>query len=147
MRKEIAKALYDFLRTVTWGEESRGFLYTSERLQAPEQCAIQPAFFCTQGGERFHKANGAMLPIRDLEHAIYIYWNTGKDPANPRPGDEGDMILDEIDARLSAFDHPDQRQTLGGMVHNARIDGDIIKIPGDLDGQGMLIVPIWTMVP
>jgi len=34
------------------------------------------------------------------------------------------------------------RQTLGGMVSHCRIDGQVMKDPGDLDGDALLWVPL-----
>lgn len=34
------------------------------------------------------------------------------------------------------------RQTLGGLVQWARIQGSVTRVPGDIDGDGMAIVPI-----
>lgn len=42
---------------------------------------------------------------------------------------------------------PDPRNTLGGFVYHAWIDGNIFKDPGDLDRQAMMVVPIKMLVP
>jgi hypothetical protein len=39
------------------------------------------------------------------------------------------------------------RNTLGGTVYNCRIDGKILKDPGDLDGDALLIVPVKLVLP
>jgi hypothetical protein len=38
-------------------------------------------------------------------------------------------------------------QTLGGLVHHCFIDGEILKVPGDDDGQGMAVIRITILVP
>lgn len=40
-----------------------------------------------------------------------------------------------------------KRNTLDGLVHHLYIGGKIFKDPGDIDGQGMLVVPIKILVP
>lgn len=39
------------------------------------------------------------------------------------------------------------RTTLGGLVQHARIEGPVFKDPGDLDGDGILIVPVKILLP
>jgi len=39
------------------------------------------------------------------------------------------------------------RQTLGGLVAHAWIVGQTFKDPGDIDGDGMLIIPVSILVP
>ncbi len=43
--------------------------------------------------------------------------------------------------------YPDRRNTLGGLVYHCFISGRIFKDPGDIDGQGMMVVPIKLLVP
>ena len=37
---------------------------------------------------------------------------------------------------------PATGQTLGGLVSHCRVDGAVLKDPGDLDGDGLLWVPL-----
>jgi len=39
------------------------------------------------------------------------------------------------------------RQTLGGLVSNCYIDGKIMKDPGDLDGDGIAVIPVKILAP
>jgi hypothetical protein len=41
----------------------------------------------------------------------------------------------------------DKRNTLGGLVHHCFISGRIFKDPGDIDDQGMIVIPIKVLVP
>jgi hypothetical protein len=50
----------------------------------------------------------------------------------PQPGDPG---------------FPDKRNTLNGLVHHCFISGRIFKDPGDIDDQGMIVIPIKLLVP
>jgi len=49
-------------------------------------------------------------------------------------------ILDALEAALNPANGA--RQTLGGLVSHCRIEGAVLKDPGDLDGDGLLWVPI-----
>lgn len=148
MRTEIGQRLMDMLSKVTWGDgQPRGFVYTSERLQDWDQAPAQPALYVTEGDENYKQPGGVMPPIRDIEFRVVVYHDVGKDTSHPRPATENDMILEAFEKVMLNFDTPDQRQTLGGLVHHARIEGTIMKDSGDLDGQAMLLVPIWVMIP
>jgi hypothetical protein len=43
--------------------------------------------------------------------------------------------------------YPDKRNTLNGLVHHCFISGRIFKDPGDIDDQGMIVIPIKLLVP
>lgn len=146
MREEIGGALIDYLGTVTWGEPRRGFVYRSERLQHPEDAPGQPALYTRQGDERYSQRRG-LPPIRDLEFYLVVYQDVGRDPSHPRPASENDMILEAIEEALRSNLTPDERQTLGGLVNHARIEGTILKDSGDLGGQGVMMIPILVTVP
>ena len=80
-----------------------------------------------------------------LSASWLIYHDAGKDP-EATPATQSNLILDAIQALFPA-DDPDNVQTLGGLVHYARISGKVFKDPGDLDGQALIIVPISILVP
>jgi hypothetical protein len=58
-------------------------------------------------------------------------------------------VMDAFDAAfsLSAGDIILGRNTLGGAVYNCRVDGKVLKDPGDLDGDALLIVPVKLVLP
>ncbi len=146
MRREIGAALTAILDGVSWGSPSRGFQYSSERLQLWEDAPAQPAIYVTVGDER-HVPRSNMPPVRDLEFRVIVYQRTGTNTEDPRPADENDLIMDALDARIREWDTPDERQTLGGLCHHARIEGTVLKDSGDLDGQGMIAFSVWVLVP
>jgi len=37
--------------------------------------------------------------------------------------------------------------SLGGMVDHCWVEGETLKDPGDLDGQGLIIVPLNILLP
>lgn len=145
MRREVAQALMGLLSGVSWGESLHGFVYTSFRLQLWEDAPGQPALYVCAGDERWTQVSGRP-PLRDLEFRAVVYQDVGRDTSHPRPADENDDIMGAFEGVLLP-DSPEGRMTLGGLVHHARIDGTVIKDSGDLDGQAMMVVPIWVMVP
>ena len=71
---------------------------------------------------------------------LFVYTASGKDP-DCVPARDLDIALDAIAACL-APGPAEMRQTLGGLVSHCRIEGRIVKDPGDLDGQGLALVPV-----
>lgn len=41
----------------------------------------------------------------------------------------------------------DRRNTLNGLVYHCYIGGRTVRDPGDIDGQGLIIIPIKLLVP
>jgi alpha-D-ribose 1-methylphosphonate 5-triphosphate synthase subunit PhnH len=64
------------------------------------------------------------------------------------PVQDLDNVLDALDVALrpSGTDQATGRQTLGGLVYNARIEGEVVKASGDLDGISALICPVEVTV-
>lgn len=65
------------------------------------------------------------------------------------PVQDIDNALDAFDAVFAPSTGQDKmvgRQTLGGLVYDARIKGKVIKASGDLDGTSALIVPFEITV-
>lgn len=79
-----------------------------------------------------------------------VYHVTGKQP-KAVPTCRNNLILDALQNALAPKvtdpGYPDERNTLGGLVYHCYIEGEIFKDPGDIDNQGMLIVPIKILVP
>jgi hypothetical protein len=122
------------------------FAATGRRLKIWTEVAIQPACFLYEHGEmRTHQSSN--LPKDGLNVDIYVYVKTG-DP-NAVPATLLDNALDAIDAALAptGADKIRNRQTLGGLVEHCFVDGRVVKDPGDLDGQGVAVVPIVILVP
>ena len=109
--------------------------------------AMRPACFLFEGGaETYADAAGATVK-RSLQVRLFIYVDA-HDPAAIGAA-QLNAIMDALDAALapSGTDVPCGRTTLGGAVHRASIDGKPLKDPGDLDGDGLLVVPITLVLP
>ena len=108
--------------------------------------AMRPACFLFEGGaETYEHADGT--PKRSLGLRLFIYVDAHD------PGAIGaarlNAIMDALDAALAPVgaDLPLGRTTLGGTAYRASIDGKPLKDPGDLDGDGLLVVPITIVLP
>lgn len=107
----------------------------------------RPACFIFSGGSEMHSYEGQNVnPKRVMMVRLFIYTNA-KDPT-VIGADQLDDISDGLDAAFAAARDPlTGRATLGGLCHQCRIDGDVLREPGDLDGDGMLIVPVRIVLP
>lgn len=111
--------------------------------------AQQPA--CFQAEWATNETQTTNLPYKTTLDANWIiYQNINKDP-NALGATENNLILGGVRAALAPTpDDPgflDRRNTLGGLVHHCFISGRIFKDPGDIDSQGMMVVPIKLLVP
>jgi hypothetical protein len=117
------------------------------KLWSDVSTASRPACFLFEGSQETYTWTESALPKRIIEVRLFIYLNA-KDPSIVG----ATLVNDVMDALDSAFvisggDVILGRNTLGGMVYNCRIDGKILKDPGDLDGDAILIVPVKLILP
>lgn len=110
----------------------------------PEQ---RPALYQFEGGdEDYEWRQSTAEPVVKLWAKLFIYTNA-KDPAVA-----GATQINQIMTALNVGFTPTGRDkafgrlTLGGLVYYARIEGKVFRDPGDLDGDGMLVVPIGIRV-
>lgn len=144
-RAAVGRALHGLVSALTWGAPKMGFAYHSQRLQLWDDVPAQPSLITQEGDER-HTQTTRGLPLRVWTYSLVIYHQAGRDDSAERPADMSGEILDALDT-LFPSDNPDQLQTLGGMVHSAKIVGTVMKDDGALDGQAMIIVPVEVIVP
>lgn len=118
------------------------------KLWGDVQPAERPACFIFEGGDEeitFNNQNAVSRTTLNVKLFVYI---DAKDPAII-----GATALNNImDALQSAFapagaDMQFGRNTLGGLAYLCRIIGKPFKDPGDIDGDGILIVPIQIILP
>ncbi len=107
----------------------------------------RPVCFVFQGGIEKYEWTNNTLPRRIMPVRLYIY-TAAQDQINS-DADVQDAILDAIDSALApkGADMVLGRNTLGGAVYNCRIKGGVLRVPGDLDGDGMLVLPIDLTLP
>ena len=109
--------------------------------------AMRPACFLFEGGtESYDNAAGA-VPKRRLFPRLFIYVDA-HDP-DAIGAAQLNAIMDALDAALepTGADSALGRCTLGGTAYRCSIDGKPMKDPGDLDGDGLLLVPITLVLP
>jgi hypothetical protein len=109
--------------------------------------AMRPACFLFEGGAETYDNAAGSTPKRSLDLRLFIYVDTH----DPRVIGAAtlNVIMDALDAALapSGADLALGRSTLGGAAYRCSIDGKPLKDPGDLDGDGLLVVPIRIVLP
>lgn len=143
IREGIFTALFDLANGMTWGSPPRSFVYSSRRVKLWSDLPGQPALCQAEHDEEIVQTT-RLESKTTLNASWLIYQNIGADPT-ATPTTENNLIMDAVQALFP--DDPEMVQTLNGMVHYCRISGKIFKDPGDLDDQGLLIVPISILVP
>lgn len=139
-REDIANALFNLLKG------SAGYKSASRRLKMPEQLSgiLKPALFQVEHKEIHTKGKLATPTYRTLMIDVWIYISLGQDP-NEVPITILNNLIDAIDPNSGGVLKPDihGRQTLGGIVADCYIAGEVIKVPGDIgNGLGAAVIPI-----
>ena len=104
----------------------------------------QPAAFLYELEERDSQRHlGA--PLRQLMPRLLVYASC-KDQESIG-GSYLNIILEGVEAALRPNNLGRGTLTLGGIAYWVRIDGTVLKIPGDMDGQAVMLVPITITMP
>jgi hypothetical protein len=143
MREDVMAALVALLEGVIFTQPVNGatrFLSISRRLKLWSNVAKsqRPALFIAEHREQQAYQNEALPPKTTLGVDLFIYIDSS-DP-NAVPAIALNTMLDAIETALKPA--TGARQTLGGLVSHCRIDGAVLKDPGDLDGDGLLWIPL-----
>ena len=140
-RESIMTALFNLISS------SSSFNTASRRLQLWSNVAAtdKPALFLCERGETYTRASEAVPESVTLNVDIYIYIDAGKDQGIT-PATFLNNLIDAIDAVL-APNPLTGLQTLGGLVSHCWIEGKIMKDAGDLDGDGVAVIPLRILVP
>ena len=152
-REQIMQALFALAQTVTWTDPNTGeqmtFQKTSRRLLSFGDAQVYPTLCQIEGDEVIAQRSG--LPHRvTITAAWVIFHNDGLDRTLPNvPAATNNAILDAVLSVLApaGADIPNNRNTLGGLAYRVWVEGKVLKDPGDLDGQGILVVPVKVLLP
>lgn len=91
------------------------------------------------------RAISALPAKRTFKAELVIYISAGSDQTTI-PDETVCDLMDELD---TIFRPPigSQTLTLSGLVDFCYIDGEVLCVPGDLDGIGLMHVPLTIVVP
>lgn len=141
-RNEIYDAIFDRLKTIP------GLRTTGQRVKLWTEVAKndQPALFMTSGGtETYTQVRGAGNSV-NADCTLYFYSSDGDDPSAV-PMDALNDFMDALDAMLKP--NPVTGVCDFGMqneVSHIWIEGDVLKDPGDLDGQALAVIPLKVLL-
>ena len=140
-------AIYDALFAI--GVGAYDWKYTSQRLDVWTECPGQPAFYQVAHNNTFQQVSG--MPYRVELRATWVIYQDSAQDKSVQGSRLNNTFLDLLQAALAPRPEAgipyDNRNTLGGLVYHCFIDGDTFQDGGDLDGQGVLTIPISILVP
>ena len=141
-RETIINALFAKLSA------SSAFATAGRRNRDPESIPTSqtPALLLVEHSEKYIVQAIPLPSKRTINLRAIIYTDVGNDD-NAIPATVVNNCLDAIDAALKPDDLQSQRCTLGGLAYSAKIEGDVVKAPGDVTGKGLAIVPIQILIP
>lgn len=130
-------------------EPERKFVVISRRVVLFGECPAQPACYQAEHADQVSQVTG--MPYKSILEAKWIiYQNVAQDP-KALGVVENNLIIqgcyEALKPRPDDLGFHDKRNTLGGLVYHCFIGGQLFKDPGDLDGQGMMVIPIKLLVP
>lgn len=153
----ILYALAERMTAVRWtrsGDDtplSRRFITVSRRVRlfADVPTDQQPACFQAEWGTTEGQVTG--MPYKTVLEANWIIFQAIGLDKNALGAVENNLIIGGCRRALEPLPsdpgYLDKRNTLGGLVHHCFISGRIFKDPGDIDDQGMIVIPIKVLVP
>jgi len=140
-REAIITALFSLVST------SASFATASRRLKlwSSMPSSEKPALFLVERGDNYVRASEAVPEAVTMQLEIYIYTEAGKDQSIV-PASVLNPLIDAVDTALAPSPLTGL-QTLGGLVSHCWIEGKIMKDAGDLDGDGVAVIPVKILVP
>jgi hypothetical protein len=118
------------------------FAVADRRLQHWDDAPGYPALYLNQGAETVSRAGRGLPSSYTMSAEIYLYV---RNESNGTPATQLNELLDKVTPLFNP-DPIHQRQTLGGLVHDAWIDGSIARDEGTLGDIGVAIVPIKILL-
>lgn len=153
--REVAyAAVFALVQNVQWNSQAAdppalvGWKESSRKVKLWTDAA-NPSIFQAEHGET--SAMQTNMPYRRMFKCNWIVYQNQSGLPGGYGAIENNQILDAIQqALLPTPQDPgygDERQTLNGLVWSVKIVGEIFKDPGDIDGEGMMVIPIQILAP
>lgn len=156
----IFRALRRLMDDVTWTRlddddqpvgDPQSFIIKSRRIvmfnEIPSE--MQPA--CYQVEHEDTEAQKSGLPYKTILMANWVIFQCRAQNENEEATIENNLIKSAVRRALEPKPYDrgfhERRNTLNGLVHHCFMDGRVLKDPGDIDGQGLLVIPIKLLVP
>lgn len=141
-RFTIANALLNqFANVAPWNTSSLKFVMW-DNLDA----SLKPAIFVVCTSEERVQGGEHVPPLLTLKFEVFIYTFT-EPTSDVLPMQVMSDILDAVDQALAPSPLAAFKQTLGNLVSHCWIEGTTRVVSGDLDGQGLAIIPVNVLIP
>lgn len=138
-REAIASALFTLLQNgFQWSKSSR-----TATIWSNVDAAEQPAMFLIHTHEAVNQNQAMGLPKWTMYFTCLIYAKVDPSTGGPPSDTQINTYIDAIDNALHPS--PGEKQTLGGLVLDAFITGDLMIDPGILDQQIAIVIPIRVL--
>lgn len=136
-RKAVFAALYALASGAAGFQTKSRTVRLFSDVAAPDQ----PAFFQSEG-KQVRTVSAPGTQGKDTWHAELILY--AHEANVPEGGDVVDLLNDLVDAVLAALAPPlgVDKQTLGGLVTDCRVDGTIDTSEGRLGQQAVAVIPV-----
>jgi hypothetical protein len=107
----------------------------------------RPQAFLFGGGDEKYTWTQGPVPKRVINCALYAYFDASDQTVNG--SDILDNFMDTLDAAMlpAGVDMRFGKNRLGGLCDHCRIAGELLKVPGDVDGDCLLRVPFEIILP
>lgn len=140
-RKAAVTALFNILKT------SSSFTTASRHMKIFSDVpkAERPALYFLEEAEVYENSADYNPPKRTLKIKAFVYTAAQQDGTVANI-DQLNDIMEAFEVAL-AGNPLTGLQTLNGTVVNARINGQVFKDAGDIDGDGVLVVPLEIILP
>lgn len=118
------------------------------KLWADVPVSDRPCCFIYEGGHDPYSWSNLSNVKRYFNIALVVY--TDAHDQDVPGGIEINTILEAIENEFGTPKGSDvvrQANTLGGLVHACRIDGAVLRETGDIDGDGLLLIPLKIILP
>lgn len=130
-------------------QAGRTLAWTSRRVRMWDDLPAKPAL-CQAEFDESYAPRRTNLPYRRVLGAEWWFFHEdGLNNQTVIPTITDNEIMDAVDRALAIPPSPssNQRQTLGGLVHDCYIEGIVQKVAGDIEGQALIVVPIRIEIP
>lgn len=148
-RAQVEAAILTLIRSVTFtlpigGSSTWVTVDDRLRLWGDVDPTQQPSCFLVQHLEMDEYRNLGLLRRR-LDYRLVCYCRT--DDTSTRGIDLLDLMMQGFENAFRPDDPSRNNCTLGGLVYWARVEGRVIKDPGDIDNQAVLFCPLVVEMP
>lgn len=147
----IGQAILDRVAAAQWlsvaSGNLQGFEEHSRKLKMFDAAMSKPAVFLTDHGESVI-ATSRVGTRSTRQMSLIVYHDAARINSDCIPADEDEAIIkavrETLRPRYDDFGYP-ETNTLGNLCERCRIEGQIVKVPGDIDGEAMIVIPITVL--